>query len=75
MACVWKNTEYSNPPTGKHIVVKYNGFRSDTPFAYIAAIYEEGWKQEILDNSGKFRLRTIPKPDWWAYIEGDDEHE
>ncbi len=74
MACNWNNVDYCIPTTGKRILVKYNIIRSDAPYTYVVCVYDGGWKHYYLYN-GYWMSQEIPKPDWWAYIEGDDEHE
>lgn len=73
MSCIWIDVNYNTPPVGVIVLVKYNAFRSDSPFTYVVAKYFGEWKQEYMID-GYMMLRNIPKPNWWALIEAEAEH-
>lgn len=74
MACDWRNTDYNYPPTGVKLLAKYNPFRSDTPFRYVVAHFNMSWRTYYMSSDGRLVEGIIPKPDFWALIESEDDH-
>ena len=73
MACIWNDAHYSEPPTRVKVLAKYSILRSDIPFEYIVAHFDLSWRTEYMNN-GYLMESIIPKPDWWALIETEDDH-
>ena len=74
MACNWLDIKYNYPPTGVKLLAKYNKFRSDTPFEYVVAHFNLSWRTYYMSSDGRVMEAIIPKPDWWALIEPEDDH-
>lgn len=74
MPCIWNNVDYTVPPTRVKLLVKYNPFRSDTPFQYVVAHFDMSWRTHYMSSDGRVVEGIIPKPDWWSLIEAEDDH-
>ena len=74
MACNWFNANYNEPPTGVKLLAKYNTVRSDTPFQYVVAHFYMSWRTYYMSSDGRVMEAIIPKPDYWAFIESEDDH-
>ncbi len=73
MPCIWSDANYTDPPTGVKVLAKYNTLRSDSPFEYVVAHFDLSWRTYNMNN-GYLMESIIPKPDWWALIEAEDDH-
>jgi len=73
MPCVWNDTHYSEPPSRVKVLAKYRNFRSDSPFEYVVAHFDLSWRTWYMKD-GYIMESIIPKPDWWALIEAEDDH-
>ncbi len=73
MPCIWNDARYSNPYIGIKVLTKYHVLRSDAPFEYVVAKFDGEWKTEYMSGGYLMELK-IPKPDWWALIEPEDDH-
>ena len=72
MACEWISVGYGVPPSGKQILMKYNEFRSDSPFKYVVGIFNNGWMTQYMFD-GYISTVQVPEPDYWAFIETGDK--
>jgi hypothetical protein len=73
MPCIWNDARYSEPPSRVKVIAKYNIVRSDIPFEYVVAHFDLSWRTWYMMD-GHLMESIIPKPDWWALIEAEDDH-